>query len=105
MSTLDEAWNGTGSDTGAESIEDAAAAMKAAARAKAELAPKKAKTAPVAVVPAPVAESPKPKRGRKPGVKVATSANPVDAIRASIARHKTEIANLKAALKMLKGAA
>lgn len=101
MTDLNQAWNTS------ESIEAAAAAMKAQAQAHAaevKAQSKKKPSAPVeatAPVPAPV----KAKRGRKPGPRVVAASGPVDSIRSAIAQHKAEIARLKGALKMLRGAA
>lgn len=99
MTDLNQAWNTS------ESIEAAAAAMKAQAQAHAaevKAQSKKKPPAPVeATVPAPV----KAKRGRKPGPRVVAASGPVDSIRSAIAQHKAEIARLKGALKMLRGAA
>ena len=98
--TLNQAWNAD------SSIEDAASQMKAAARAKADLAKEMRKTKPaVAVVESPEPEQPKAKRGRPRGVKPPVASGPVAAIRSAIANHQAEIARLKGALRLLKGAA
>lgn len=102
MQTLDEAWNASE----AQSIEDAAAAMKEKAWASVVTPQPKVKSKPAVAVAAEPAVAPGPKQRRKQrAVKAQQASGPVASIRAAIAEHQAEIVRLKGALKLLKGAA